>query len=164
MSDKSIADSAYEQYPRLRSYGFQFIAPTDGGKSGGRYLETYPADERDNPMPGKPTIQQFDATATPEDFMGETLHILPKIDPYVGAMRQQFIDSMTLPQRQKLMDQYDYAKKNFGEKRPYEDWESRSGLDAWFRGNITGQFPADIYTPQQTQIFDKLRGYLQEKP
>lgn len=160
----SIADQAYEKYPKLKDYGFNFIAPTDGAKSDGRYLETYPADERDNPMPGKPTIQQFDPSMTGEDFMGETLHILPKIDPYVGAIRQQFIDSMTLPQRQKLMDQYDYAKKNFGEKRPYDQWENMSGTDAWFRGHLTGQFPDDVYEPAQLQMFDNLRNYLQNKP
>lgn len=115
-------------------------------------------------MPGNPTIQQFDATATTEDFMGETLHILPRLDPQVGAMRQQFIDSMTPQQHQKLQEQYDYAQKNFGEQRPYEAWKGMSGLDSWFRGNITGQFPADIYTPDQAKIFDRLRGYLQEKP
>lgn len=42
MSDKSIADQAYEKYPRLKGYGFNFIAPTTGGKSEGRYLDNVP--------------------------------------------------------------------------------------------------------------------------
>lgn len=156
-----IDEQAYQRYPRLRSYGFQFIPPTDGGKSDGRYLETYPADEEWNPKPGKPTIQQFDKNATADDFMGETLHILPKIDPTVGAIRDSFIKSMTPRQQQRLIEQYDYAKQNHGEDRSFEDWRDMSGRDAWFRGAVTGQWPKELYEPNQLQMFDSLKSYLQ---
>lgn len=157
---KSIADQAYEQYPRLRSYGFQFMDSRGDPKAGSRKLETYPADETDNPMPGQPTIEQFDPTMTANDFMGETLHILPKVDPYVGHIRQQFIDSMTPDQLSRLQGQYDHAVANEGETRPFDDWKDMSGHDAWFRGHITGQWPKDLYTDEQSQLFGTLQDYL----
>lgn len=157
----TIADQAYAQYPKLRKYGFQFMDSRNHPDAGSRLLETYPADEEDNPLPGRPTIQQFSPDLTPKDFLGETLHILPKVDPQVGQMRQQFIDSMTPQQMQQLQEQYKYSKDNYGEERPFDQWKDMTGLDAWFRGHISGQWPADLYTPEQIQMFDGLQQYLQ---
>jgi hypothetical protein len=157
---QTIADQAYSMYPKLKGYGFQFIDSRNDKSAGGRLLETYPADERDNPMPGKPTIRQFSPDVTPKDFLGEALHILPKLDPQVGGMRDQFIQSMTPQQQQKLMEQYEYHKQNFGEQRSFEQWKDVSGLDSWFRGYVSGQWPEEMYTPQQIQLFQGLEQYL----
>lgn len=160
---QTLMEQAYQKYPRLKNYGFQFVDSTGRGGNG-RMLETYPADETDNPMPGKPTIELFSPNATAEDIMGEHLHILPKVDPQIGSMRQQFIESMTPDQNSKLLQQYQHAQQNFGESRPFNQWRDVSGHDAWFRGAVTGQWPADLYTQEQLGMFDKLKGYLGESP
>lgn len=158
---QTLDEQAYAQYPKLRGL-FNFI-PSTGPQTDSRMSETYPADERDNPMPGKATIQQFNPAMTPDDFMGEALHILPNVDPYVGAMKRRFLQSMTPQQQRQLKDQYLHAVKNEGEQRPFDEWQDMSGHDAWFRGHITGQWPAEMYTPYQIQQFDNLKSYLQGK-
>ena len=157
---RTIADEAYEQFPRLKTYGFQFMDSRGDPSAANRHLETYPADERDNPMPGKPTIRQFNPKASPKDFLGETLHILPKIDPYVGSLRDYFVRSMTPQQQAQLRRQYEYHRQNYGEQRPFNQWAEVSGIDAWFRGHVTGQWPADMYTPEQLKMFQSLEQYL----
>jgi hypothetical protein len=160
--DIPLDEQAYQLYPALRNYGFQFIDSRGSADAGGRMSETYPADETDNPMPGKPTIQQFNPSMSPHDFLGETLHVLPKVDMFIGKAREAFVQSMTPKQQEQLQQQYEHAQQNEGEVRPFSQWRDVSGIDAWFRGNIAKQWPDEMYTQHQLDLFDKVKKYLQK--
>src|SRR5229473_6267124 len=69
------------------------------------------------------------------------------------AAYDSFSQSRTKEQKDRLIDQYLYARRNEGEKRPYADWEKISGIPAYFRGYAFKQWPdefnAKAYTPEQ---------------
>lgn len=160
----SIASQALETFPVLRELGIQFIDSTKEGQQDFRKIETFPADERDNPRPGRPTIEQFDPNLTPQIIAAESLHLLKDSDPTVKRLRSEFVASMTDQQRERLRGQYKHAQKNFGESRPFDKWAEVSGLDQWFGGFIGGVWSADVYTEEQLDLFQRLDGYLRGGP
>ena len=152
----------YSEYPKAKSLNLDYRDESAKGVQNGRKLEAFPPEERDNPQPGRYTVIRRDPKTGTKDLLGETLHFLPKTDPKVGAVYQQFLSSMTPQQKQQLQAQYDRAKTE-GETRPFEQWSQLSGNDAWFRGYISGQWPKEAYTPEQIKMFDDLHQYLKSK-
>ncbi len=131
-----------------------------------RKLEFYAPDETDNPNRGKPTIEVFDRNMTPTDLMGEVLsHHLPKVDPNVAQFRSQIIQSMTPQQIQEISGDYENEKRAglVDKGDDLKAWLNKQGGDSFFRGYPTGQWPANVYTPQQKATYEQLRSYLTAK-
>lgn len=159
------AQGLSQQYPWASGIGLNIIDSTGKGDPS-RKLEFYQPDERDNPRPGKPTIEVFDKSMKPADLMGEVLsHHLPKVDPNVAHFRSQIIQSMTPQQIQSISGDYQNELRA-GLVDPGDNlqaWLQKQGGDSFFRGYPTGQWPADIYTPQQKATYDQMQVYLKSR-
>ena len=171
--DPMLLEAAKKEYPILDQYdiGYKYSPKQDIEKYGG--LEFFPSDEPgspERPRPkefpvGKPLVEVYDPKTRPIDILGDiTSHYLIYEDPQVKQYYDQFQNSLSLGQYDRLRNQYQFAKQNFGEKRPYEQWYETSGLPGYFRGYAFQQWPEDFnelaYTPEQRAMFDKMMGYL----
>jgi hypothetical protein len=89
-------------------------------------------------------------------------HHLRYTDPVVKRAYDQFEQSLTPEQNARLKEQYQYAKKNEGETRPFDQWREHSGLPGYFRGYAFQQWdqPEQLYTPEQLKSFDAMMNYL----
>lgn len=160
-----VLGSVYQQYPGLKQYGFQF-KDSPGGGSGGRKLEFYQPGESHSTFEDKsrPGIERFDSSMGPSDIFGEMLHYVPRVDKNIGGMRTQFQQSISPKQKREwLQGDYDSQVKAglFGDQTPsFDQWLDRQGGDAFFRGYLTGQYPAAAYTPEQKALFGQLDNYL----
>jgi len=160
-------EQVYADYPGLRKYGFQFRdSPTPS--TDGRKLEFYPPGESESPFPDKtkPGIERFDPSMGKGDILGDMMHFLPGADKNIGALRQQFQQSISPEQQDKwLRGDYQAQVKSgvFRDNVPsYEQWLQKQGGDAFFRGYLSNQYPREAYTPEQAKIFDQLSGYLKD--
>lgn len=156
-------------YPALSGSGLQVVDSRSNGMNDNRQLEYYPANESWNPLPGKPTIDVFNPAIKGQGFQdavaADMLHGLPQRDPTWRAYREQF--KTTLTPRQQAIDRQAYAEDRAqGETRSYGEWMDGNRVDAYLRGYL---FPdandewrkGGVYTPQQSQVLDRMRAYLQ---
>ncbi len=167
----SLFGDAQKQYPVLQKLNLNYKYNPTPNRG---FLEFWPSDEpgsddyrRPNEFPlGKPGLEVFDPNTKPIDIMGDVAsHYLRDNDPKVKGYYDNFINSMSGKQNAILQDQYDYAKKNEGETRPFEQWRESVGLPAYFRGYAFKQWPeefnAKAYSPEQRRSFDEMMRYLQ---
>jgi hypothetical protein len=169
--------NALDQYPILQGLGIGYkYSP---GASEGNMLEFWPAGETGDssfPRPtsldiNKPSVEVYSDKTRPIDILGDVVsHYLVNTDPVVKKAYQDFRNSIaTNPeQSQRLLEQYQYAQQNEGEKRSFGEWVNTSGMPAYFRGYTFDQWPADVkqqfYTDKQRAQLDALMTYLQAKP
>lgn len=159
--------AVYQQYPGLQKYNFQFM-DSPQAKGDARKLEFYQPGEEESPFSNKsaPAIQRFDPSMGTADIFGEMLHYLKNVDPVVKQARTSFLDSVSSKQADYwLRGDYENEVKEgiYGKSPPsYQDWLKNQGGDAFFRGYLTGQYPANAYTPQQKELFAKLNDYLKQ--
>ena len=128
------------------------------------------AQSLDRPRPSglplnKPGLEIRDPSTRPIDILGDIAsHHLINEDPVVKSAYEKLQSSMTPAQQDILKDQYEYAKKNEGEDRSFEEWKTVAGMPGFFRGYTFQQWPKDFndkaYTPEQRADLDKLMGYL----
>lgn len=171
-SDPSVQfdpSAIYQRYPALKQLGdVQIIDSRAKGMADGRQLEYYPADETDNPKPGKPTIEVFNPELKDHDYedaiAADMLHGLKAADPTWGTLRNTF--AQTITPSQKKVDQRTYSEdvKN-GEKRSFDQWMQDNRVDAYLRGYL---FPdkqdewrkGGAYTDAQKKLLEQMRGHL----
>ncbi len=167
---QDVFSQAKQQYPILNKYDLQYKMSPNRGKG---YLEFWPPGEGgapDLPRPkefniNKPGIEVYDPKTRPEDILGDAVsHHLVNVDPQLKADYANFEKSLTPQQQSKLQEQYQWAQKNEGERRPYQDWYKASGLPGFFRGYLFNQWenPERIYTPEQIKFFDGVRERLKQ--
>lgn len=155
----------YAEYPALSRLGVEVVDSRDVGMThprnrGGGHLEFYPADERDNPRRGVPTIELFDPKGTGNKLrnwlFGDMLHQVWRVHPRFNALREAYRRSITDEQRKH--DRAAYARH--GDPRSFEQWFEVSRLDAHIRGYLAEQWPRDIYSGEQVQLLEMMRGEL----
>jgi len=166
----NLMDQAKQQYPILKDLGLNFkYNPQMGGQSG--MLEFWPGDEQGTPKTPRPKefpigslgVEVFDKKTRPIDILGDVVsHHLVNSDPTVKDYYNQFKQSLTPDQKTRLQSQYQWAQKNYGETRPYQQWEEHSGMPAYFRGYPFQQWDdaASAYTPEQLLMLDEMMKYL----
>jgi hypothetical protein len=161
---------AAQEFPILRDLSVGYKESFGKGQG---YLEFWPADETgtsDAPRPqefpmGTVGVEVYDPKTRPIDIMGDVAsHHLIQTDPYVKKAYEVFETSLTGDQRARLQDQYEYARRNEGERRPFNEWYEHSGLPGYFRGYAFDQWEnaAELYTPDQRQLFDNMMDYLRK--
>lgn len=165
----TLLDTAIQEYPILGKLGLLYknSPRTDRG-----YMEFWPQGEPGSSDYRRPAefpldkagIENYRQDSRPIDVMGDvSSHMLRDTDPLTQYKYMLFKNSLTPEQKQTLNGQYDYAKKNLGEQRPYDDWHETSGLPAMFRGYAFQQWPQEfndkVYTPEQKASFDDLMNY-----
>ncbi|MGH6792947.1 MAG: hypothetical protein ACRECF_09450, partial [Methyloceanibacter sp.] len=154
----------------LAKHGLGYVYNPQKGRG---KLEYWPADETgtpEHPRPGslplgQAGIEVYDPSVTELDVLGDvTSHHLIKTDPKVADLYQRFEDSLSPDQEKRLKQQYEHAKKNFGETRPYAQWREMSGVPGYFRGYPFKQWPAaaidKAYTPAQKKLLDETAVYV----
>lgn len=169
----TVFDKASAEYPILKSMGLGY---TQSPVRSDAMLEFWPPGEPgapDMPRPrtlplGQPGIEVYSDKVRPIDIMGDVAsHYMVTSDPVVARTYKAFTNSLQPWQEQNLRGQYEYARKNEGERRSYSDWKERSGVPAYFRGYAFQQWGDDasqFYTPEQLQILDAMMGYLKRAP
>lgn len=167
--ERTVFDKAKAKYPIIERHGI--VGKVSPGAREG-YLEFWPPGEigpPDYPRPSEfgdaPGVEIYKEDTTPLDVLGDvTSHWLIEKDPRVKEYYGRFQQSLTPDQRQRLQEQYQYHRENFGETRPYEQWEAMTGLPGYFRGYAFKQWPEEAieqaYTPDQIAMFDEMMGYL----
>ena len=166
----SVFDQALKQYPIIQKTGtVGVVTPRENAG----YLEFYPPGEtgtKESPRPqtlplDKPGVEIYSGKTTPLDVLGDvTSHYLVHTDPVVKQYYQNFVQSLNPQQQQLLQQQYQYAQKNEGETRPFQQWLEIAGLPGYFRGYPFKQWPEDFnkqaYTPEQRAMLDGMMKYL----
>jgi hypothetical protein len=164
---KDVFEQAMEMYPALRGLGIEYkISPNPEER---RMLEFYPPNEKgslDKPrtreLPiNKIGVEVYNEDVKPLDVLGDvTSHWLIYNDPEYKRYYDNFVQSMTPKQKQRLKGQYEHYVSKEGEERPYEQWEQMTGLPAYFRGYPFKQWPDEFnqvaYTPEQREMFDRM--------
>ena len=163
-----LLDAAISQYPLLGSQGLQYKENYGGGKG---FLEFWPPGEVGDDTAkrpeefalDKPGVEIYDPKTRPIDVLGDVVsHHMINSDPTIKKSYGDFVNSLEPWQHQRLQEQYDHAKTNYGEARSFDEWKGASGLPAYFRGYPFQQWekPEEMYTPSQMQHLDEMMGYL----
>ena len=159
-------DRALQDYPYLQDKNLYGVVTPNPKES--RLLEFYPPDEPGAPQSPRPKqlpmgnvgVQIFSNKVRPVDVLADYVsHHAVKNDPVLQALYTEFesnVDPAVLKQR------YGVHRKKYGEKRPYEQWKERTGLPELFRGYTFNQWDnaEEMYTPQQLDILNRVRGYV----
>ncbi len=169
----NLLAQAQQQYPVLGGQNYGYV---ENFQQGGGFLEHWAPGEPGAPTAARPSqlpMNQYgleirNPATRPIDVLGDIVsHQMVQTDPQIKQIYEKFQQSLTPQQQQLLVEQYEHAKKNEGEQRPFEDWKQASGLPALFRGYAFDQWPKDftdkVYTPEQKQMFDGMMQYLQGK-
>ena len=159
-----------QRYPRIANVP---MALTTGVGPG--YSETYEPDDPQNPVQGKWNVQLRDPNAIsnqtqwPSDVGLEAIHALQANDPRYQSMTKQFTQMMSPGQLADAHQAYLRDQKTFGTTEPFDKWLQRVQAQEYIRGGIfTDVIPNWVgpkgeghYTPQETQLLDQIKGYLQ---
>lgn len=161
-----LMTQAVAQYPYLANKNIAYVNTYDPTDT--RMLESWPAGEsgdKQYPRPAQIPIDQFgiqniSSKTRPIDVLGDYVsHDAVNKDPYLQRAYQAFEQSLppTL-----LKKRYEYAVKKEGERRPYDEWKTASGLPEYFRGYTFDQWPdaKQMYGKEQIQILDQIKQYL----
>ena len=168
-----LFEKAKKEYPYLADKDIAFKFSPDAGRG---YLEFYSPDEPGSPeyprpqeIPmGKVGIEVFDTKTRPIDILADYVsHYGIENDPFLSQRYQQFSQSFTPEQKQRLQEQYAWYQKHpqYKESRPYEQWLETSGMPGYFRGYTFNQWDdaKSAYTPSQIELLDEIRKYLNVK-
>jgi hypothetical protein len=158
---------AQQEYPYLKNKEIDILYNPKPQEQ--RYLEFYPPDEPgapDMPRPkelpmGRVGMEVFRSDVRPIDILGDYVsHYGVQSDPELQKYYGQFGES-TDPEM--MQRRYQFHKEQFGETRPYDVWYKQTGLPELFRGYTFNQFgenAAQLYSPQQLMILDRVKQYL----
>lgn len=158
MKGRRLGDTM-ARYPALSPYEGRYDV-RDGAR-----LEFYPQGESESPNPSRPVIEAPQNTS-PDDMAGEMVsHDLARgVDPWLTDEYNSFAAGMDPNQRQILQEQYRWATDHEGERRSFDAWLKNTGQPAYFRGQLFHQWDDPrLYSPGQTQVFDKIRRRLGER-
>jgi hypothetical protein len=168
---------AQAQYPILQTLPLDYRVSANKPDNNS-YLETWPINETGGEGYLRPTdfpidklgIEVFKPTTRPKDIMADIVsHELVNSNPVYKKAYDEFISSLQPWQHEKLQNQYNYAKENENENRPFAEWASISGLPSYFRGNLFDQWQNEdtgdtvtneMYTPNQLKEFSNLKSYM----
>jgi len=166
-------ESAKKEYPYLADKDIAFDYAPGQGRG---FLEFYSPEETGSPEYPRPKniplgrvgVQVFDPKTRPIDILADYVsHYGVENDPYLSERYQQFQQSFTPEQQQRLQEQYAYYQQHpeYKESRPYEEWLKASGMPGYFRGYTFNQWDdaKDMYTPEQLKTLDAVRSYLRIK-
>jgi hypothetical protein len=162
----SVFDRALQEYPYLANKNISFINTPNPKES--RLLELYAPDEPGSPEYPRPKelpmgtvgLQVFSNKVRPIDVLADYVsHHAVKNDPKAKEIYDAFeatVDPELLKQR------YNFHKKEYGEKRPFEQWKEMTGVPELFRGYTFKQWenPETMFNPKQIELMNQAREYL----
>lgn len=162
----SVFDRAIQEYPYLADKNISFINTPNPKEK--RLLEFYAPDEPGSPDFPRPKelpmgtvgLQVFSNKVRPMDVLADYVsHHAVKNDPQAKAIYDEFEASLD---PELLKQRYKFHQKNYGEKRPFEQWKEMSGVPELFRGYTFKQWdnPDILFNPKQIELMNKAREYL----
>jgi hypothetical protein len=165
---EALLQMAEQKYPFINQYNpIVSMSPNAGG---GDYAETWRINDmgdRSRPRPKAIPPNRIGVEVYrpndfgPTDLAAEFLHV----DPYANATRAALLKSLSPQQIATLKhaagDYADTLKMGGTEQKAIEN-----SVDSAMRGYTVGQWPADAnaemrYTPQQLQMLDALKRYME---
>jgi len=168
---RDVGQAAVSKYPILakyqlksvvslgaQPYKLEFWEPNDPGNSVEPRPEEIPMDSIG--------VQIFSDTVRPIDVLADVVsHYMRIHDPQMKDYYQQFVDSLTPEQKDRLKTDYVWAQKHeVTSPPPYDIWVQRVRLPAYFRGYTFRQwknsFNRKVFTTNQIALFNKVRIYL----
>ncbi len=171
MPNKDVFQQARDMYPALRDLDINY--KISNNPQDNRKLEFFPQNERGSPNSPRPRelpinklgMEIYNEDVRPLDVLADvTSHHLIYNDPTYKKYYDDFVNSFTPEQEQRLKGQYEYSVKNNGEERPFEQWAETTGLPGYFRGYAFKQWPDDFnknaYTSDQLDMFDLMMNQL----
>lgn len=161
-----LLSKAQSQYPYMKNANLA-ATYTEGNKDN-RQLEYWPAGESGDDQYPRPKniplessgVEVFNKDTRPLDVLADYVsHEAVNKDPKLKALYDDF--SSSVPDAQ-MRERYEYHKQNLGEKRPYEEWKTQTGMPEFFRGYTFDQWKDSekLYTPQQLEKLKKIKDYL----
>lgn len=169
--EQKLLDTLGKNYPRLKGVDMRVVRGYPQDNEGGGYLEFYPKGEPRSPIPGKNVISFFDPSVLEDEaranqmLFGDTLHLLPYIDPEFSRLRRQY--DKTFSKSQKLRE-YQEAQARFKEERPIDQWWDVSRLDAHIRGWLAKQWDRNdeygkyVYNNKRRKILKQMEELLKK--
>lgn len=168
------------QYPGLARYLQETSAfyGAPRGPNDDRQLEFYQPWERDNPQPGKNTIEVFNRGLAGQDLTnaiaGDLLHRAGSIDPRTGqpvdpswhALKQQLGAARSPMHLQIDRNAYEREKATPYGVGSYQDWDQNNRLDAYIRAGLFPNQNPDwqrggvLSSPGMQSVFNKMRNRL----
>jgi hypothetical protein len=167
-----VVKQAIQQYPILGQQELNSVHTDTPGKYGD--IESWPPGETGEKGYERPQglplnsfgVQVFNGGKTkPTDVLADVVsHRMINTDPTIKKSYQNFKESLTDYQKEKLQRDYEYAKQNDHETRPFNQWAELSRLPAYYRGYTFDQWPENwnrnFYSPEQIKNLDQVRQYL----
>ena len=178
-SPEQLMATVFGKYQALNRNKDIFSVTQAPQTNDGRQLEYYPPWERDNPQPGKATVELYNTKESPEVMQnlvaGDMMHYMGSVDPRNNqtvdptfrALKTELLQNLTPQQLAVDREAYERDKRFYGENPPsFEDWMDFSRGDAYIRGYLTPDAHDEWrkrggYTPKQKDILEKLRTYMQ---
>jgi len=93
-------------------------------------------------------------------IIGEYLHEAPRRNPQYAEMRDILQSLKTPEQLQHDVEMYFRDVEEYGEDRPFEQWNEVSRKDAFIRGYAVGQWEPEYYTDEQKSVIDTMMGLI----
>lgn len=173
----STLEEAGNLYPRLRPHLAQTTVRRRPATNDGRQLEFYPPWERDNPLPGRLTVDVFNPALQGRDLSEsvglDMLHYLGSrapdgnaVDPKFHALKDQMARSILDAGRP--MDKQAYLQDRArGFAGPsYDDYLENNRADAYIRGFVSPRMNPEwqqegTYTPRMRKIGEGINRILQ---
>ena len=169
----TLMDRARSEYPILNNYDYRYkysegrapfmLEHWEPGMS-----NSIPGVDRPPEFPNnKHGLEVFDPKTKPIDLLGDIVsHHMRNVDPTIKKNYQDFTNSLEPWQQDILHQQYDYAKKSYGENNDFDTWKDQAGLPAYFRGYPFQQWPKEatdeMYTQGQRDKLDSMMQYLRQ--
>ncbi|HDL64309.1 MAG TPA: hypothetical protein ENH12_02845 [Proteobacteria bacterium] len=169
-TDIRVVDQAIRKYPILSRYGLKGVVSLGAQPYKLEFWDLEDPGSAQEPRPkeiplGSIGVQIFSEKVRPIDVLADVVsHYLRFHDPKIKAYYQEFVDSLTFAQKERLKVDYQWSRENEGTTEPYETWVKRVRLPAYFRGYTFNQWPGSftqkVFTPAQIDLFDQVRKYV----
>jgi len=175
--EQKLLDTLGKNYPRLKGVDLRVVQGYPQDNEGGGYLEFYPRGESRSPIPRKNVISFFDPSVLEDEaranqmLFGDTLHLLPYIDPEFSRLRRQYDKTFSKNQKINEYRNVNHYRKKQGqppETRPLDQWWEVSRLDEhirgwlakfWDRNDEDGRY---LYTNKRRKILKQMEELLKK--
>lgn len=174
-----VLDEVGALYPRLRQHLPQTTVRR-GRANDGRQLEFYPPWERDNPNPGRITVEIFNQNLRGRDLSEsiglDMLHHIggrdpqgEPVDPEYYALKQEMARAVRSANRRMDTDAWQQDRRAGLAGDSYDDWLEQNRVDAYIRGYVSPRMNPEwrqpgTFTPEMSRAGERIRQYLQGEP
>jgi len=106
-------------------------------------------------------IEDFGDNTPPLDLYGDLVSHY-SVNEEGSDLRKKYLDFTGNVPMETMQKRYSHAQKDYGEDRPFDVWNNRSGMPEYFRGYTFNQWPnaEEMYRPEDIEKLDSIKGLL----